>query len=484
MSIAFESHFWSFDENRFNYSDGDLSTHIYHPKQSAKLGSNIFRDYRQKWAEKRQEKQWRLPKTNKLRESLVEMNKLMNNYSILSMVTSLEETLMLLADGTLVAMTLKGCDPDWVKLYKNVIPGLGSNEQVLSSAGSEDAIVSILSKSRLAIISDFERIATRPPQAELVNVPSMPDNACVQTRGNYSAIYWSERSEEGSAMGQLLILLHRGGRGVEINTRVRFDSLIQTIVFSTTKPNLMWCIEIPDPQKPSTLKLTQFYVKEKGLKVFDSDDEFIVELSSSVITSQFSPNEEKILFGCSDNTLVILDTKTKSVECVQTTVRPVFLSWHPLNHFFIVTSRIGQAALFDVGLTQLEFVPIRENAEFDKTEKLSIDKFYRPFTFVERLEWLSPTQCVIAAKSSPLVLLNFPFGVFAQGALGLVKEHVRLKRYQAAIKVLYSINWNTQASVAYAALTTILDALLVLPLNYNRETYIENCLAAFYNPTR
>ena len=54
-------------------------------------------------------------------------------------------------------------------------------------------------------------------------------------------------------------------------------------------------------------------------------------------------------------------------------------------------------------------------------EKLNIDKFYRPFTFVERIEWITPTQCLISAKNSPLVLLHFPFGVFAQGALGLVK---------------------------------------------------------------
>ena len=93
------------------------STHIYHPKQSAKLGSNIFRDYRQKFAEKRQEKQWRLPKTNKLRESLVEVNKLLNSFSISSMVTCMDEKLILLSDGTLVAMTLNaGCDPEWIKL--------------------------------------------------------------------------------------------------------------------------------------------------------------------------------------------------------------------------------------------------------------------------------------------------------------------------------------------------------------------------------
>ena len=67
----------------------------------------------------------------------------------------------------------------------------------------------------------------------------------------------------------------------------------------------MWCIEILDPRSPSTLKLTQFLVKEKGLKVFDSDEskEFLVQLSSSVITSSFSPNDEKILFGCSGKVL-------------------------------------------------------------------------------------------------------------------------------------------------------------------------------------
>ena len=100
------------------------------------------------------------------------------------------------------------------------------------------------------------------------------------------------------------------------------------------------------------------------------------------------------------------------------------------------------------------------------------------------MDWISSTQCFVSSNCSPLVLLHFPFGVFGQGALGLVKEHVRCKKYQAAIKVLYSINWNTSASIAYAALTTILDSLFVQPLNYNRETYIENCLAAFYNPAR
>ena len=38
--------------------------------------------------------------------------------------------------------------------------------------------------------------------------------------------------------------------------------------------------------------------------------------------------------------------------------------------------------------------------------------------------------------------------------------------------------------MAYSALTTIIDSLIVQPLNYNRETQLEGALAAFYAPTR
>ena len=99
-----------------------------------------------------------------------------------------------------------------------------------------------------------------------------------------------------------------------------------------------------------------------------------------MIQSSFSPNDEKILFGCSDNTIVILDTKTKSVETVQANIRPVFLSWHPLNHFFIVTSRCGVAEIFDVGLSQLEFVPIRKSVFFEKIQESEFWKMFEKMT--------------------------------------------------------------------------------------------------------
>ena len=154
------------------------------------------------------------------------------------------------------------------------------------------------------------------------------------------------------------------------------------------------------------------------------------------------------------------------------------------SHFFIVASRQGDALLFDVGLSQLDWVPIRENAENDRINKFRFPSFFTSFSMLKQILWISPYQVFLLVKNQPIVLLHFPFGVFGQGALALVKEHVRRERYQEAIRVLYTINWNISPAMAYSALTTIIDALIVQPLNYNRETQLEGALAAFYAPTR
>ena len=159
----------------------------------------------------------------------------------------------------------------------------------------------------------------------------------------------------------------------------------------------------------------------------------------SISYPALSPNEEKLVFGCSDNSLVILDTKTKSVEQVSLSIRPTFFAWHPLNHFFVVASRQGEALLFDVGLSQLDWIPIRENAESDRILNLKLPSLYTKFTMLKKLVWVSPHQVFLITQNTPLVVLHFPFGVFGQGALALVKEHVRKHKYQEAIKVLYRI---------------------------------------------
>ena len=116
-------------------------------------------------------------------------------------------------------------------------------------------------------------------------------------------------------MGQLLVVTH-AECNPEIFGPIRFDSLIQKITFSKVLENVLWCLEIPDPTLPSTLKVTQFLIRDRSVKIYD---DFLVQMKASVVDCQFSPNEEKLLFGCSDNSLVILGPGDKFFYCVSIT---------------------------------------------------------------------------------------------------------------------------------------------------------------------
>ena len=117
--------------------------------------------------------------------------------------------------------------------------------------------------------------------------------------------------------------------------------------------------------------------------------------------------------------------------------------------------------IFDVGLCQLDWIPIRENAETDKTSKFCLSSVFTQFSMLKDLTWTSNHQLLVTSYNKPLTVINFPFGIYGQGALALVKEHVRREKYQDAIKVLYSINWNISPATAYSALTTIIGWVFI-----------------------
>ena len=72
---------------------------------------------------------------------------------------------LLLANGTLVTITLRNNDPESIRINREIIPGLtgsnqsqtGSQELILSSSGSESNLISILPRSRLSVITGFDR---------------------------------------------------------------------------------------------------------------------------------------------------------------------------------------------------------------------------------------------------------------------------------------------------------------------------------------
>ena len=98
---------------------------------------------------------WRLRnRPDKLRDSLGELNKIIANeaINIACVVTKPDGTVvMVLSDGTMARIGVKNNDIDKLTLHRNSIPGL-NNDFILSAAGSEKFIVSIISGARVSVI--------------------------------------------------------------------------------------------------------------------------------------------------------------------------------------------------------------------------------------------------------------------------------------------------------------------------------------------
>lgn len=98
---------------------------------------------------------WRLRnRPDKLRDALTEFNKLVATDTVaVSCVVAKGDggVVIVLSDGTLARIGLKNNDIDKLTLQRNAIPGL-NNDQILSSAGSEKFVVSIISGARVSVI--------------------------------------------------------------------------------------------------------------------------------------------------------------------------------------------------------------------------------------------------------------------------------------------------------------------------------------------
>ena len=69
-------------------------------------------------------------------------------------------------------------------------------------------------------------------------------------------------------------------------------------------------------------------------------------------------------------------------------------------------------------------------------------------------------------------MLQFHLGVLSQGQLTpqlLINTYLKYGQVDEAINLLAALNWNTDGVTCHAALTTITNQLLRLPLNPDRE---------------
>ncbi|KAK2560334.1 WD repeat-containing and planar cell polarity effector protein fritz-like protein [Acropora cervicornis] len=175
-----------------------------------------------------------------------------------------------------------------------------------------------------------------------------------------------------------------------------------------------------------------------------SVDSCIYEYNAAIVVHQRNHAEDKLLLGCEDGTLMLYDDHRHSIS-------------HPLASRNPV--RLGNVAW-------------SSDAPIGNFTDNSIGCYDNLFILFDR---------------GPLCLLRFELGVLTHGRLGtveMVSEYIRHCQPEEAVNFLNSMNWNTEGKACFAGLALIMNYLLKLPLNSEREGLLEDTLGSFYAPSR
>ncbi|PFX14631.1 WD repeat-containing and planar cell polarity effector protein fritz-like [Stylophora pistillata] len=209
--------------------------------------------------------------------------------------------------------------------------------------------------------------------------------------------------------------------------------------------------------------------------------------------------EDKLLLGCEDGTLMLYDDHRRVTQMTKGSLIPSIIQWHPGDAVVLVCSADGDIKVYDMALAPVLIQLLAESPSPLNTLKLR-EYFPNPVK-MNKVSWsceapvgnLSDNSLcchdnlIVLFDRGPLCLLRLELGVLTNGRLGtveLVSEYIKHEQAEEAVNFLNSMNWNTEGTACFACMSIIMNYLLKLPLNCEREGLLEETLGSFYAPSR
>ncbi|XP_033638550.1 WD repeat-containing and planar cell polarity effector protein fritz homolog [Asterias rubens] len=221
-----------------------------------------------------------------------------------------------------------------------------------------------------------------------------------------------------------------------------------------------------------------------------------IPLKAKVVTHGRNHCEDKLILGCSDGKLVLYDESKRVTQIVQSDLMPSLITWHPEGSLVFVSGTKAEIQCFDMALNPLNLLTVGENCRSLPTFQVS--KYFRSPVTIGTLQWSRSSNfsdCIADAQDSlflildggPVTILQLHLGVLSRGQLGpqeLIQQYLHHQQINEAVNLLNVMNWNTDSGSCYTCLTSIVNYLLKVPLNPDREAALEASLGSFYAPLR
>ncbi|KAK3608618.1 hypothetical protein CHS0354_042616 [Potamilus streckersoni] len=513
---------WSM-KNNFNISDHIIGCHIYHDKNDTG-STQFYHEERQKFAESR-DILWtpRNKRPEKLRDTLKEVEELLSQYKVIQCRwRSRGIYQIVLSNGCVMTFSMTGHsgDVDRILVDKTLVGKLSGD--TLSDAYLTDQfmVAAFPDKPKL----DFVYFVKRPPLGEAIkrieklsvwepkiSQLDLPGPVGRRLERTLSAnihqdmvlLWWPILSEEAMPWSPMttdkeranLVIISVHGPNIDILTFTRTECDPLFAEFSNLYPERLYTVEKALVSGGEmTAKACVYDIIHGKIKRTAVTN---IPLKSHLCCQRWSPSEDKLLLGCADGTLVMYDEQKKTTQIARSAVIPSVIGWHPTGTIFFVGSVRGDFQILDMALTPLRVQVLTE--EPDPHRVLQISKFFKVPPPLKEINWcpFDPQSAdwggdytdvmVIVFERGPLAMLMLPLGIISRerfSCLELVKEYIRQKQIEEAVTLLSSMNWDLDGQSCYVCLSTIVNHLLRMPLNADREDYLEAALGTFYAPKR
>ncbi|XP_037530570.1 WD repeat-containing and planar cell polarity effector protein fritz homolog [Nematolebias whitei] len=280
--------------------------------------------------------------------------------------------------------------------------------------------------------------------------------------------------------------------GLKVLCSVRTEGNPLDCCFSQLQPYQMLTVELPAiPQgfRQASCAATCVYECARGrLRRLSISN---IPLLSHPLSCSRHPSETTILFGLSDSSLVLYDQRRGVSLLVSCPVPPTYMAWHPTGAVAIIAGGQEELICFDVGLAPLNMALVAEEVTPAATLRLT-QHLYCPGGLAG-LKWATgldgcpegTDMLTVVFNGGPLAALRLKSGALMGVQLGmgeLLQQRLRCGQVREALGILEAMDWRIIGDECYRGLSSVVNHLLRLQLNAEREAQLEAALGVFYAP--
>ncbi|KAK3799185.1 hypothetical protein RRG08_054314 [Elysia crispata] len=521
-SCMCELHLWSL-KNQYAIPDEIIGVHCYHDKgEVVGRAEQPYNDEKQHFEEGR-DILWtpRNKRPERLRDNLKEVEELLSQYVCVRKRWRNRHVLQIvLSNACIVTFVISKHCGDLERIYidKSLVGKLSSDticdayltDQYLMASHSHMNRVDYAYFTKRPPLNEaakrLDKLSLWEPKVTQLEIPGPKGrrlDRCISMNvaqdvvlvwwsfGSGEAWPWSPMSSDKERAN--ICILSINGPMIDVMAYTKTEAEPVHVHFSCIQPHRIFCLEQQVAGRGEITARSCTYEIIRGQ--LQTASVVNIPLKSTIVCQARSPHEDKLILGLSDCSLVMYDDHRKVTLFTRAAIPPANIAWHPNRTLLLVASARADIQIFDSALSPLRIQLVSEEPACEKF--LRVSRFFRTSITLREAEWCPypphntdfmtthMDALFLTFSRGPVALMQFHLGVRSQerfSCLELVREYIKHKQMDEAVSLLSSLNWDHEGPTCYACLAAIVNSLLRMPLNADREAQLEAALAAFYAP--